>query len=45
MLVKKSRVGTFDDWVDFFHQWREDIGYPTELIGKEYLWETKLGEL
>ena len=45
MLVKKSRVSTFDDWVDYFHQWREDIGYPTEMIGKDYLWETKLGEL
>jgi len=45
MLVKKSRVSTFDDWVDYFHQWREDIGYPTDLLGKEYLWETKMGEL
>src|SRR3972149_5404550 len=44
MLVKKSRVSTFDDWVDYFHQWREDIGYPTEMIGKEYLWEKKLLE-
>jgi len=45
MLVKKSRVSTFDDWVDYFHQWREDIGYPSDLLGKEYLWETKMGEL
>jgi benzoyl-CoA 2,3-dioxygenase component B len=45
MLVKKERVSTFDDWVDFFHQWREDIGYPADLLGTDYLWETKLGEL
>ena len=45
MLVKKARIHGFDDWVDVFHQWREDIGYPTELIGKDYHFETKLGEL
>ena len=45
MLVKKAKVQTFDDWVDVFHQWRDDIGYPTELIGEDYHFETKLGEL
>ena len=45
MLVKKSRIQTFDDWVDVFHQWRDDIGYPTELIGEDYHFETKVGEL
>src|SRR5262249_41388896 len=45
MLIKKARIQGFDDWVDVFHQWREDIGYPTELIGKDYQFETKLGEL
>ncbi|HWP84167.1 MAG TPA: Phenylacetic acid catabolic protein [Terriglobia bacterium] len=45
MLVKKSRIQTFDDWVDVFHQWRDDIGYPTDLIGEDYHFETKLGEL
>ena len=44
MLVKKSQIEGFDDWVDVFHKWREDIGYPTGLIG-EYKFETKLGEL
>jgi benzoyl-CoA 2,3-dioxygenase component B len=38
-------VQTFDDWVDVFHQWRDNIGYPTELIGEDYVFETKLGEL
>ncbi|MSO20336.1 MAG: hypothetical protein EXQ56_07700 [Acidobacteria bacterium] len=45
MLVKKSRVQTFDDWIDYFHQWRNDIGYPTDLIGADYTFETKLSEL
>ncbi len=45
MLVKKSRIDNFDDWVDVFHQWHDDIGYPTELIGKDYHFETKLGDI
>src|SRR5947208_14537978 len=45
MLVKKSRIDTFDDWVDLFNQWHDDIGYPTELIGRDYHFETKLGDI
>jgi len=45
MLIKKSRIDTFDDWVDMFHQWHADIGYPTELIGNDYTFETKLGDI
>jgi benzoyl-CoA 2,3-dioxygenase component B len=45
MLVKKSRIDNFDDWVDIFNQWREDIGYPTELIGQDYHFETKLDDI
>src|SRR3970040_2188859 len=45
MLIKKSRIDTFDDWVDMFHQWHGDIGYPTELIGNDYTFETKLGDI
>jgi benzoyl-CoA 2,3-dioxygenase component B len=45
MLAKHARLRSFDDWVDYFHQWHDDIGYPTELIGKDYHFETKLGEL
>src|ERR1017187_7313167 len=44
ILVKKPRISGFDDWVDVFHQWREEIGYPTQLIG-DYHFETKFGEL
>ena len=42
MLVKKGRVQTFDDWTDYFHQWRNEIGYPTELLGADYKFETKM---
>lgn len=35
MLIKKARIDTFDDWVEAFHQWHADIGYPTELIGDD----------
>ena len=45
MLVKKSRIQNFDDWVDVFHQWKDDIGYPTELIGEDYSFETRLDEI
>jgi benzoyl-CoA 2,3-dioxygenase component B len=45
MLVKNSKIATFDDWIDLFHQWHADIGYPTELIGKEYTFETRLGDI
>src|SRR5438132_9755563 len=45
MLAKHARLRSFDDWVDYFHQWHDDIGYPTDLIGKDYKFETKLGEL
>ena len=45
MLIKKARIEGFDDWIDVFDQWRENIGYPTDLIGKDYHFETKLGEL
>jgi len=45
MLIKKSRINSFDDWVDIFHQWHDDIGYPKELIGEDYNFETKLGEI
>lgn len=45
MFVKKSRIENFDDWVDYFHQWHADIGYPTELIGADYSFETKLADI
>ncbi len=44
LLVKKTQMQGFDDWIDVFHQWHDDIGYPTNLIGN-YTFETKLGDL
>jgi hypothetical protein len=45
MFIKKARSRTFDDWVDYFHAWHDDIGYPMELIGNDYSFETKLAEI
>ena len=45
MLIKKSRIDNFDDWVDIFHEWHTDIGYPTDMLGKGYMFETKLDEI
>ena len=39
-----TKISTFDDWTDYFHQWRKDIGYDSALVG-DYRFETKLGEL
>ena len=45
MFVKKARLENFDDWVDYFHAWHDDIGYPMDLIGNDYKFETKLAEI
>ena len=39
-----TKISTFDDWIDYFHQWQKDIGYDAALLG-DYKFETKLGEL
>ncbi len=26
------RINTFDDWVDYFHEWQKDIGFPLHLL-------------
>lgn len=38
------KISNFDDWVDYFRHWQQDIGYDTALLG-DYKFETKLGEL
>ena len=38
------KISTFDDWVDYFHEWQKDIGYDAALLS-DYKFETKLGEL
>ncbi|MGH7825732.1 MAG: Phenylacetic acid catabolic protein [Candidatus Binatia bacterium] len=39
-----GKISTFDDWIDYFHEWHKDIGYDATLLG-DYQFETKLGEL
>jgi benzoyl-CoA 2,3-dioxygenase component B len=38
------KISTFEDWIDYFHEWQKDIGYDSSLLG-DYKFETKLGEL
>jgi len=38
------KISTFDDWIDYFHQWQRDIGYDPALL-HDQKFETKLGEL
>lgn len=39
-----ARIATFDEWIDVFRQWQEDIGLDRSVIG-DYHFETKFGEL
>jgi benzoyl-CoA 2,3-dioxygenase component B len=39
-----SKISTFDDWIDYFHQWQKDIGYDPALL-QDQVFKTKLGEL
>ncbi len=39
-----SRINSFDDWVDLFRAWREDIGLDPKLVD-QYKFEAKFGEL
>jgi benzoyl-CoA 2,3-dioxygenase component B len=38
------KIATFDDWVDLFRQWQEDIGVDRSVIG-DYRFEAKFGDL
>jgi benzoyl-CoA 2,3-epoxidase subunit B len=39
-----ARIATFDDWVDLFRQWQEEVGVDRSVIG-EYPFEAKFGTL
>ena len=39
-----TKIATFDDWIEYFKQWQNDIGYDSKLLA-DYNFETKLGEL
>ncbi|HEY3175520.1 MAG TPA: Phenylacetic acid catabolic protein [Candidatus Polarisedimenticolia bacterium] len=38
------RINTFDDWVDCFHQWQKEIGFPAELL-EGFKFDAKYGEV
>ena len=39
-----KKIATFDDWIDLFRQWQEDIGVDCSLIS-DYRFEAKFGDL
>jgi benzoyl-CoA 2,3-epoxidase subunit B len=39
-----AKIGNFDDWIDLFKFWQDDIGLQTSEL-KNYKFEVKLGEL
>src|SRR5438093_8645817 len=39
-----ARINTFDEWIDYFHQWQKEIGFPIELVD-DFKFEAKYGEL
>jgi benzoyl-CoA 2,3-dioxygenase component B len=39
-----TRISTFDDWVDAFHQWQRDIDLDVPKLG-DYKFEVKFGDL
>ncbi len=44
MVTAGKSISSFDDWVDMFYEWREDIGYDTSLV-KDFTFDAKYGEL
>ena len=39
-----AKITTFDDWVDLFKEWQQDIGYDAKLLG-DYRFEAKFGDV
>ncbi len=39
-----TKISTFDDWTDYFHQWQKDIGLDTSKFN-DYKFEVKFGAL
>jgi hypothetical protein len=37
-----GKISTFDDWTDYFRQWRNDIGLDTSKFD-DYKFEVKFG--
>src|SRR5215216_6149069 len=39
-----AKIGNFDDWIDLFKSWQDDIGLQASEL-KNYKFDVKLGEL
>lgn len=44
MEKNATTIATFDDWVDYFKKWQDDIGLDRKVFG-DYEWCTKFGEI
>ena len=38
-----ARIATFDDWIDLFHQWQQEIDVDTSQFA-DFTFEVKFGE-
>ena len=39
-----AKISTFDDWVDYFLKWQDDVGLDRKLFG-DYEWGTRFGDV
>jgi len=39
-----ARITSFDDWIDMFHSWQQEIGFPTDLL-EGFEFDAKYGPL
>jgi benzoyl-CoA 2,3-dioxygenase component B len=44
MLTATKRIGNFDDWVDYFHSWQEDLDVDPKLFS-DYRFGAKFSDL
>jgi benzoyl-CoA 2,3-dioxygenase component B len=44
MTSSATSIRTFDDWIDLFHQWQEDIGYDASLV-ERFEFDAKYGAI
>jgi benzoyl-CoA 2,3-epoxidase subunit B len=42
--VAATRIGTFDEWVDYFYSWQKEIGVDFPEV-RQYKFEAKFGDL
>src|SRR5687767_15313100 len=43
-MMSLAKIGNFDDWIDLFKWWQDDIGVTASEL-KNYRFDVKLGEI